>query len=106
MTPATSVPPDTLDGARVLQFTPIDGRHRATGHTRHSVGAQPLAHVAALAIAQYDGDSGFYLFYCDAHWRVLTDTLHDSMSDAISQAEAEFTGTARTWVPLLRPEHY
>lgn len=43
-----------------------------------------------LAIARYDSDSGFYLFYCDPDWNVITDTYHDTPADAMAQAEFEF----------------
>ncbi len=103
MTSSVSQPPATLDGARVLWFTPIDTRHAVTGATRHLVGDQSLSGIAGLAIAQYDGEASVYLFYCSAEWHVLTDTLHGSTAEALSQAEAEFAGSVSTWLPLDRP---
>ena len=102
MTSSVSQPPATLDGARVLMFTAIDTRHAVTGATHHLVGGQPLSGVAGLAIAQYDGETSVYLFYCSAEWHVLTDTLHDSTAEALSQAEFEFAGSVSTWLPINR----
>jgi hypothetical protein len=45
----------------------------------------------ALAIAEYEGESGVYLFYCDPEWRVVTDTFHESVDLAIEQARWEYT---------------
>ena len=103
MTPSVAQPPATLDGARVLMFTAIDSRHAVTGATRHLVNDQPLSGVAGLAIAQYAGEASVYLFYCSAEWQVLTDTLHDSTAEALSQAEFEFAGSLSTWLLLGRP---
>jgi hypothetical protein len=49
---------------------------------------------AALAIAQYEGEEGVYLFYCDEQWQVVTDTFHDSLAGAVDQAKVEFTNVA------------
>jgi hypothetical protein len=48
--------------------------------------------AAALAICQYDERQGYYLFYCDADWKVVTDGWHESIETAIRQAEFEYTG--------------
>jgi hypothetical protein len=61
-----------------------------TGRTRHVVNGEDAAGFAALAIAKYDSDPGFYLFYCDGEWRVVTDTYHDTVEAAITQAEFEY----------------
>lgn len=46
-----------------------------------------------------DGDS-FLLLYCDANWEPITDTSHQSLEDALDQAECEYVGTRETWVRL------
>jgi hypothetical protein len=55
-----------------------------------------VGEFAGLAIAKYPNDSGFYLFYCDAEWAVITDTYHDSVERAVHQAEFEFSGVQFT----------
>jgi hypothetical protein len=80
----------------VVCYTQIDARHRHTGATRHLVGGAEQGAAAALAVCR-DGDS-FYLFYCDADWEPVTDTWHESLGDALDQAEVEYAGTRETWV--------
>jgi hypothetical protein len=87
------VPPRLLDNARVLRFADIS-TSPPTGRTRHVVQGRDVTDFAALAIAQYDSDPGFYLFYCDEAWNPITDTYHETMDAAIEQAEFEFGSVA------------
>lgn len=65
--------PLRINGGRVLLYSRIDERHRATGACRHTVGGEPLGPVAALVIIRHKGDRGFYLYYCDEAGRAMTD---------------------------------
>jgi hypothetical protein len=59
--------------------------------------------AAGLAICVYEtGDEGFYLFYCDEEWRVVTDTWHETLEDAKSQAEFEYEGVNESWREAAR----
>jgi hypothetical protein len=49
-----------------------------------------------LAICQ-SKIGGFYLFSCNADWKVLADTWHESIDDAIDQAEYEYKGITELW---------
>ena len=69
-------PPDAISGARLLRYSVIDERHRHTGKCRHVVGGKVAAPAFGLAICQYAGEAGFYLFGCDEHWESVTDTWH------------------------------
>ena len=82
--------PTMIDGAGVLAIASID-QAQATGWTRHVVAGE-LANdrIRQLAIAQYEGQPGFYLFYCDEAWTVVTDTFHDDIAAARDQARLEF----------------
>jgi hypothetical protein len=51
---------------------------------------------ARLEIAQYEGDSGFYLLYYPETGHG-TDTWHQSLEDAMHQAEFEFNVKASDW---------
>jgi len=89
------LPPSMLDGARLLRYAFVDNTVVPTGKTVHRVRGKVLGPAAALAICQYDGkdsEAGFYLFYCDAEWNVITDTLHESLELALGQAEFEYRG--------------
>jgi len=92
--------PKIIETAKLLSYTFIDERHQVTGKTHHSVHGTLIAPAKILAICQYDDDTGFYLFYCDENWQVLTDTWHTSLSEAKKQAEFEYVGTASTWITV------
>ena len=85
----TTPPPRVLDDALVLKYADLSAA-RATGGTRHIVRGELADDFQGLAIARYDSDPGYYLFYCDAAWNVVTDTFHDTVDAAIAQAEFEF----------------
>ncbi len=68
-----------------------------TGNTTHSVAGETLGPCSGLAICHYSDSSGFYLFYCDPCWNVVTDTWHQSLNNAKSQAEFEYSGIADKW---------
>jgi hypothetical protein len=90
-------PPELLDGARVLAFAVVDAAVAPTGGTTHRIGDEVLGPAAGLAIARYDGDGQFYLFYCDPAWRVVTDTCHPTLELAREQAEFEYRGVSARW---------
>jgi hypothetical protein len=89
--------PREIDGARVLETAEIEGRATATGNTRHIVRGKAMDPASRLVIAQYAGEPGVYLFYCDRSWVVLNDTLHDSITKAKEQAEFEYAGSSALW---------
>ena len=65
---------------------------RLPGRTRHCRDGELQAGFAGLALAQYDGEDGIYLFYCDENWNCLNDTHHADIAAAEVQAEFEFEG--------------
>lgn len=69
--------PLSLDGARVLLFTEIDPG---------VLGGKPIGFVR-LAICQYEGDSGYYVFWCDRKWNVHNDDHWWSLEAAIEITE-------------------
>jgi hypothetical protein len=64
--------------------------HAPTGKTVHRLGDEVLPPPHNLQIAQYPGDSGYYLFYLDERGEVQTDTWHEDIRSAMRQAEFEF----------------
>ena len=90
-------PPATIGGATVLRYSPIDQRHRHNGSCKHFVAGRLVGPTAGLAICQYPNDSGFYLFGCDECWNSVTDTYHDTLADALHQADFEYEGVSITW---------
>jgi hypothetical protein len=89
--------PTILDGAKVILYTPIDERHRATGNCKQIVAGVLAGPAAGLAICQYDGEDSFYLFGCDQEWNSVTDTCHQTVEDAKAEAEFEYEGVSATW---------
>lgn len=54
--------------------------------------------MQGIAICQYEGETGYYLFYCDGEWETITDTWHETLEDAKLQADLEYEGVAETWI--------
>jgi hypothetical protein len=81
----------------------LQAHHQPTGNTRHYFGApddpnRVAAPVPAmLRIVQYDGEWGFYLFYCGDDGVEFTDTLHETVDAAKAQAEFEFKVRPDEW---------
>lgn len=90
------LPPDEIDGARVIAITNIDHRHVPTRGTTHIV-AGPVDIARRLAICKYPNESRFYLFYCDENWNAATDTWHETVEGAKEQADFEYKGSRSTW---------
>jgi hypothetical protein len=89
--------PTEIGSARVLYYSPIDQRHRATGTCRHTVGGVLPGPSGGLAICQYEEDGGFSLLRCDSDWTEVTDTWHPTLEEAMHQAEFEYEGVSQTW---------
>jgi hypothetical protein len=87
--------PDKLDGAKVVKFAVVSATVEPTGSTSHVVAGAEVGPAAALAIARYPEQDGFYLFYLDAGGNVVTDTFHASVEAALEQAAFEYRGL--TW---------
>lgn len=81
--------PRIIDGATVLQVADLS-QASPTGRTRHVVGDDEVRTFAALALVRHGSDPGIYLLYCDDEWRAVTDTYHESVDQAVAQAEFEF----------------
>ena len=85
-----------MGGLDVVCYTHIDGRHRHTGRCRQSIRGVVQGPASGLAICR-DAD-GFLLFGCDGRWEAVTDTWHETIEDALRQAEFEYEGVSQSWV--------
>jgi len=87
------IPPKALDGATVVAAADL-ALTSATGSVRHFRGAalQESDKFFYLALATYEGDRGWYVFYCDQTWAVLNDLLFDSRQEAEQHVGREFVG--------------
>jgi hypothetical protein len=97
---STTSPPKRLGAAQVVAFTPIGSTHHRTGKARHLIGGRQLGSAAGLAIARYEGEAGYYLFYCDGYWNPFANTWHETVDDAKQAAEFEYEGVSQTWRSL------
>lgn len=86
---------------RIVRRIQLRPSHASTGKTRHYFGTEPLSSPSELRIVIYQGDPGYYLFYCNSTGDVLTDTYHDKLSGAVDQAEWEFNVKDNEWEILL-----
>jgi hypothetical protein len=74
--------------------------HLRPGRTKHTLcdtqGSREFPPFVSLVIAQYPGDSGYYLLHLceDGHG---TDTWHETIDDAFHQAEYEFEVKPEEW---------
>jgi len=90
--------PDKIDGGKVLCATQIDSRHNFTHACRQIVAGKEMGPMAGLAVCKFDDDDGIYLIGCDEKWNGITDTWHQSLDEAIDQAEFEYKGARNTMI--------
>lgn len=89
--------PSHIGGMQVVLWSALDDRHQTTGKTRHLVATRQVHSPSGLAICSEAAES-FFLFLCDAAWRPIADTWHESLDAARAQAEFEFTNLSSSWV--------
>ncbi len=83
-------PKESIDGARVLYWSQLDDCHIVSGSRHRTVDGETRLPDPGVAIGQRLGDLMTYLFFCDAQWNPVTDTLHSNISRAKEEAEREF----------------
>jgi hypothetical protein len=96
-----ALPPQMLDGGKVVCFAHLDERVRPTGNTVHMLAGGVFPPFRGLAVIEEATGGPYYLLYCDKDWHSLTDTWHETLDQAKAQAEFEFEGISRSWRTLL-----
>ncbi len=76
--------PNLIGNAKVICYLIINLLQRTGGESRQI--------VQGFAICKYEQEPGYYLFSCDEHWMEFADTYHETIDDALEQAEFEFSG--------------
>jgi O-acetyl-ADP-ribose deacetylase (regulator of RNase III) len=87
-------PPAVIGGVKVLRWALV----KAASHPDNAAApgtAGKNSRVVAVAICA--AQQAFYLFGCDASWRPLTDTWHETLAEAVAQAESEYDNLAGAW---------
>ena len=90
-------PPELVGGLRVVRWTLIDERHCPTSDCVYNVDGEDWGPAFGLVICKEENVSAYFLFGCDEQWRSVTDTWHESLDDALEQAELEYEGVTATW---------
>jgi hypothetical protein len=85
---------------QILMQIKIEDQHKDTGNVRHTSDGRLLAIPRYLQIARMEDDSGYYLLYLDEKGKEQTDTWHESVEAALSQAEFEFGVQASEWTRI------
>jgi|GEM_PF-2830093 len=91
-----------IDGAKVVRWIELDQRkHQKTDAIRlYSDGAEQREFFG-LAIATYEPPDAtrraHYLFYCDADWETLNDSLYASLDEALDEAHRQFSVERNDW---------
>lgn len=93
-------------GMVAIKRVTLSDHHLSPGRTKHTLsdgaGARPFPPFTSLAITQYSGDAGYYLMHiCDNH--LGTDTWHETLEDALYQAEWEFGVMPEEWADVHEP---
>ncbi len=86
-----------MNDPKLIRRVKLGPSHLPTGKTHHYHGTQQLPPPSELRIVQYADDPGFYLFYCDDTGKEFTDTYHETLEEALSQAAWEFTVRPDEW---------
>lgn len=95
---ARSPIPALVGGAPVIAYTPLDQRHTPMNTTKPITQKADRSHPLGLAICRYTDQPGYYLFACDQDWNTLADTWHETLDDALDQAEFEYSGARATFI--------
>lgn len=83
---------------KIIKMIRLNELNKPTGFTKHFVNDLLVNNtISQLKIVNYEGDSGFYLFYCNEKGEQITDTYHDSVNLALEQAELEFNVKPSEW---------
>ena len=91
--------PKKLDGAEIIWFTENDNS-LSYGSVYYEEEDRE-ENITALAICQYsDSPKEIYLFACSSTWKVIGDTLHDSIKEAKELAEQDYKERVETITSL------
>jgi hypothetical protein len=91
-----------MSTAITLKRVLLTDRHLQPGRTRHTINGADFQPFVSLEIVQYPNETSCYLFHIAADGNIA-DTWHESIEDALQQAEFEFGVQACEWTDVSRP---
>jgi hypothetical protein len=84
----------------------LNESHLRPGRTKHSIsdknGRSEFPPFTSLVITQCPDDPGFYLMHVCANGQIA-DTWHETLDDALHQAEYEFEVKPEEWAETSEP---
>jgi hypothetical protein len=91
-----------MDKGLVFRRIVLGPEHQPTGAVRHIVGGEEAPRPYELRIERYSWDDReYYLVHYDESGDEITDTHHDSLEQALAQAELEFNIKPDSWEVLI-----
>ncbi len=99
MTELTDEIKNTFDYCKLLEYLILTKKHQCTGNTRHIVSGKYETNFSVLVICKIE--PGYYLYYCNSNWEVITDSFHFTIEEAKKQAFFEYEGiTENDWIKI------
>ena len=86
-----------MNDSRVVCSYRLTCTNNETGKTRHFFGNDLAAIPSELRIVSFANDDGVYLLYFDGEGNEITDTYHENVEMAKSQAKWEFNVRESDW---------
>ncbi|QMV41315.1 hypothetical protein [Cohnella cholangitidis] len=92
--------PNELDGAKVIQYTSnsMSNQYGTVGILNEKNEIVEKLPITAMAICQYDGSRGYYLFSCDSDWEVIGDFDFATIEDAKESAKHSHKVNDKDWL--------
>ena len=91
---------------RTIMKIKLGENHLRLGRTRHEIadarGRRAFPPFVRLEIAQYPGDSSYYLLHISEDGQIA-DTNHETVEEAMHQAEFEFGVNGKEW-EMVQPD--
>ena len=91
-----------MSGMIAIKRVALNEGHLRPGRAKHSYDGKEFPPFVSLSIGQYPDETGFYLMHICEDGRAA-DTWHETIDDALHQAEFEFGVRADDWSDANAP---
>ena len=93
-----------IGGAKVIAYAVVESENVHTENTEQIVAGETKGAAKAMIIAQYEGDSAYYVFGCNSQeWATETDTWHQDLEDAVEQLDWEYKNLSSNIIWCAKP---